>query len=50
MLASSRKVIFIDVPVAAQQVKNRHSVHEDVGWIPGLAQWVKGLALPQATA
>ena len=30
------------VPVVAQQVKNPSSIHEDVGLIPGLAQWVKG--------
>ena len=33
------------VPVVAQQVKNPTSTHEDVGSIPGLAPWVKDLAL-----
>ena len=29
----------------AQRVKTLHSVHEDAGLIPSLAQWVKELAL-----
>ena len=32
----------------AQWVKNLTNIHEDVGLIPGLTQWVKDLALPQA--
>ena len=38
----------VGVPVVAQQVKNPTSIHEDVGSVPGLTQWVKDLALPRA--
>ena len=38
------------LPNVAEWVKNPTSIYEDVGSIPGLVQWVKDLALPQAVA
>ena len=49
LVSESAKIythVFPGVPVVAQQVKNPKSIHEDVGWIPGLAQWVKNLVWP----
>ena len=36
------------VPIVAQWIMNPANVHEDAGLIPGLTQWIKGPALPQA--
>jgi len=44
------KKIEIRSSIVAQQVKNLTSIHEDVGLIPSLAQWLKDPALPQAVA
>jgi len=45
---SSAKKSHIGVPVVAQQLMNLTGIHEETGSIPGLAQWVKDLALPRA--
>ena len=37
---------FIGVPFVAWWVRNPTSIHEDVGVILGLAQWVNDLVLP----
>ena len=39
-----------EVPVVAQRVKNPIGIHEEVGSIPGLTQWVNDLVLQQAVA
>ena len=38
----------VGVPFVTQLVKNPTSIHEDVGSIPGLAQWIKDPAFLQA--
>ena len=38
-------ISILGVPIVAKWVKNPTRMHEDVGSIPGLAQWVKDLVL-----
>ena len=43
MQSSLQEKLLLGGPVVAQRVMNPTSVHEDVGLIPGLPQWVKDL-------
>ena len=39
----------VGISIVAQQVKNPTSIHEDMGLIPGLTEWVKDLVLLEAS-
>ena len=40
----------LEFPLWLSRLRTRWSVYKYAGWIPGLAQWVKDLALPKAAA
>ena len=39
---------YLSIPIVAQQVRTPIRIHEDVGSIPGLIQWMKDLVWPRA--
>ena len=45
LIPFNRKRLNIGVPFVAQQLMNPTGIHEVVGLISGLTQWVKNLAL-----
>ena len=45
---NEHKIIKIGIPIVVQWVENPTSIHEDVGSVAGLTQWVKNPAVPQA--
>ena len=45
-MAGYLEISALGVPAVAQWVKSPTSIHEDVGLIPGLAQWGKDPKVP----
>ena len=41
-----KEILIFGAPLVAQWVMNPASIHEDVGLVPDLAQWVKDPGLP----
>ena len=41
-----RILLALEFPLLVIELRAHHSLHEDVGLIPGLTQWVKDLVLP----
>ena len=44
------QIVFVEFPSWLSGLRPQHSVHEDVGSIPGLTQGIKDLLLPQAAS
>ena len=48
VVAVTKMLAVEEFPLWLSGLRTQHSVHRDVGLVPGLAQWDKDLGLPQA--